>query len=111
MSVLTIPTAIGNAISSLSSHHGHRKGVHGGGASNPLNSTSSSASAGTDAQPSGSTQNLFGTLLDTVEQAVGIQTATTTPNAVGSPLTAHALTAGMVTPASITAAQAALKKF
>jgi hypothetical protein len=110
MSVLMIPTAIGNAISSLSSHHGHKKGVHGGGASNPLNSTTSSASASTDAQPAGSTQSLFGTLLDSVEQVVGIQTPTTMPNAVNSPLTANSLNAGMVTPASITAAQAALKK-
>jgi len=110
MSVLTIPTAIGNAISALSSHHGHKKGVHGGGASNPLTSTSSSASTGTNAQPSGSTQNLFGTLLDTVEQVAGIQTAAATPSAVSSPLTAHSLNGGIVTPASITAAQEALKK-
>jgi hypothetical protein len=109
MSVLTIPTAIGNAISSLSSHHGHKKGIHGGGATNPLNSTTSSASAGTDAQASGSTQNLFGTLLDTVEQVAGIQTAGTVPNGVNA-LTAHSLNGGLVTPASITAAQAALKK-
>jgi len=109
MSVLNIPTVIGNAISSLSSHHGHKKGVHGGGASNPLNSTTSSASASTGGQPTGSTQNLFGTLLDTVEQVVGIQTPTNTANAVNS-LTTNALHAGTVTPASITAAQAALKR-
>jgi hypothetical protein len=108
MSVLTIPTAIGNAISSLSSHHGHKKGVHGGGASNPLNSTSSSASASTDGQPSGSTQNLFGTLLNTVEQVAGIQTATT-PNALNGAVAPHALNGGL-TPAAITAAQAALRK-
>jgi hypothetical protein len=109
MSVLTIPTAIGNAISSLTSQHGHKKGIHGGGASNPLNSTSSSASASSDGQPSGSTQSLFGTLLDTVEQVAGIQTATPPANAVTS-LQTHPLNAGLVTPASITAAQAALKK-
>jgi hypothetical protein len=109
MSVLNIPTAISSAISSLSSH-GHKKGIHGGGASNPLNSTSSSASASTDSQPTGSTQSLFGTLLNTVEQVAGIQTPTTAPNAVNSPLTTNALNAGTVTPASITAAQAALRK-
>ncbi len=108
MSVLNIPTAIGNAITSLSSHHGHKKGVHGGGSSNPLNSAGSSASASTDGQPTGSTQSLFGTLLDSVEQVVGIQSAA--PNAVNSPLTANAVNAGAVTPASITAAQAALRK-
>jgi hypothetical protein len=109
MSVLNIPTVIGSAISSLASHHGHKKGVHGGGASNPLNSAASSASANTDGQPGGSTQSLFGTLLDTVEQVVGIQTPTNTANAVNS-LTTSALHAGTVTPASITAAQAALKR-
>ena len=110
MTLLNIPTAISNAISSLSSHHGHKKGIHGGGSSNPLNSSTSSASASTDGQPSGSTQSLFGTLLDSVEQVVGIQTPTATTNAVHSPLTANALNAGTVTPASITAAQAALQK-
>jgi len=53
---------------------------------------------------------LFGTLLDTVEQVAGIQTAAATPSAVSSPLTAHSLNGGIVTPASITAAQEALKK-
>jgi hypothetical protein len=110
MSVLNIPTVIGSAISSLASHHGHKKGVHGGGASNPLNSAASSASANTDGQPGGSTQSLFGTLLDTVEQVVGIQTPSSTANAVNSPLISNALHAGTVTPASITAAQAALKR-
>jgi hypothetical protein len=85
-----------------------------------LNSTSSSASAGADGQPTGSTQNLFGTLLDSVEQVVGIQTAAQATSAAGSPLTAKpltastptapTLTAGTLTPASIIAAQAALKQ-
>jgi hypothetical protein len=110
MSVLNIPTALSSAISSLSSHHGHKKGIHGGGSSNPLNSSTSSASASTDSQPTGSTQSLFGTLLDTVEQVAGIQSPTASPNAVHSPLISNALNAGTVTPASITAAQAALKK-
>jgi hypothetical protein len=109
MSVLNIPTALSSAISSLSSH-GHKKGIHGGGSSNPLNSSTSSASASTDGQPTGSTQSLFGTLLDTVEQVAGIQSPTNAPNAVHSPLTSNALNAGTVTPASITAAQAALKR-
>jgi hypothetical protein len=110
MSVLNIPTVISSAISSLASHHGHKKGVHGGGASNPLNSATSSASGNTDDQPTGSTQNLFGALLDTVEQVVGIQTPTNSANAINSPLTTNPLHAGTVTPASIIAAQAALKK-
>ena len=79
MTVLAIPNAISSAISTLS-HHGHKKGVQG--AQNALDSTS-----GADAQ-SGSTQSLFGSLMDTAEQMVGIQTPTSTnPAAVNSTLT------------------------
>jgi len=114
MSILNIPTAVGNAISSLSSHIGHKKGSHGGGAINPLNSTTSSitssTSASSNAQPSGSTQSLFGTLLDSVEQVAGIQMTANKPNMAAAQLSASSLNAGLITPASIASAQAALKK-
>ena len=72
MSVLNIPGAISSALSSLSAHHGgHKKGMHGAAENSALNSATSSTD---DAEPSGSTQSLFGTLLDSVEQVVGIQT-------------------------------------
>ncbi len=95
MTVLAIPNAISSAISSLS-HHGHKKGVHG--AQNALDSTS-----GTDDQ-SGSTQSLFGSLLDTAEQMVGIQTPTSTNPAASA-------NASKLSPAAmISAARQALQK-
>jgi hypothetical protein len=100
MTLLAIPNAISSAIDSLS-HHGHKKGIHAAG--NSLDSTSS-----TDAQ-SGSTQGLFGSLLDSAEQLVGIQTPSATPAAGATPSTApHA---GKLSPtAMITAARSALQK-
>jgi hypothetical protein len=101
MSVLAIPTAISSAVSQLTSHHGHKKGVHGSGGSSALNNTSSTD----DGQPTGSTQSLFGTLLDSVEQVVGIQTpASTTANAAS-------LNASKLSPAAmIAAARSAIQK-
>jgi hypothetical protein len=101
MTVLAIPNAISSAISSLS-HHGHKKGVHG--AQNALDSTS-----GADDQ-SGSTQSLFGSLLDTAEQVVGIQTPTSTnPATANSTLTSA--NASKLSPAQmISAARQALQK-
>jgi hypothetical protein len=114
MSILNIPTAVGNVLSSLSSHIGHKKG-HGGGGINPLDSatssTASSATSSTSAsQPSSSTQSMFGTLLDSVEQVAGIQMTANKPNMAAAQLSASSLNAGLITPASIAAAQAALKK-
>jgi len=80
MSILNIPGAIGSALSSLSSHYGHKQGVHGGTENSALNSSSSSTDS---SQPSGSTQSLFGTLLDSVEQVVGIQSPASTTSASG----------------------------
>jgi hypothetical protein len=116
MSVLSIPAAISSAVSSLTSHHGHKKGVHGGGGSSALNS----ATSGTDdSEPTGSTQSLFGTLMDSVEQVVGIQTPASTTTANGANLTTlngvHSATASLnaskLSPAAmITAARAAIQK-
>ena len=115
MSVLNIPSAISSAISSLTSHHGHKKGVHGGGAGSALNSTSSTD----DGQPTGSTQSLFGSLMDSVEQVVGIQTPASTTAAKGVYLTSlngvnsatAGLNAGKLSPAAmITAARSAIQK-
>ncbi len=99
MTLLAIPNAISSAIDSLS-HHGHKKGVQG--TANSLTSTSS-----TDEQ-SGSTQGLFGSLLDSAEQLVGIQTPSATAPAGAS---STGSTAGKLSPAAmITAARAALQK-
>lgn len=105
MTLLAIPNAISSAVSQLS-HHGHKKGVHGGTGSSALDSTSSS-----DDQ-SGSTQSLFGSLLDTAEQVVGIQkptTTTTTPTA-GVHAALSNPNSGQTTAQMITAARAALHK-
>jgi hypothetical protein len=115
MSILSIPTAISSAVSSLTSHHGHKKGVHGDGGSSALNGTSSTD----DSQPSGSTQNLFGTLLDSVEQVVGIQTPTSTgsvnaanlPTLNGVNSATAGLNASKLSPAAmIAAARSAIQK-
>ena len=99
MSILNIPTAISSAISSLTSH-GHKKGVHGGAGNAALNSLTSSTN---DSQPSGSSQSLFGTLLDSVEQVAGIQTPTG-----GTP--AASSNASLSPAAMITAARSAIQK-
>ena len=104
MTLLAIPNAISAAVSQLS-HHGHKKGVHGGTGSSALDSTSSS-----DDQ-SGSTQSLFGSLLDTAEQVVGIQTPTTTATpAAGVNAALTNPNSGQTTAQMITAARAALHK-
>jgi hypothetical protein len=104
MSLLNIPGAIGSAISSLTSQ-GHKKGgVHGGNAA--LNSITSNTS---DAQPNGSAQSLFGTLLDSVEQVAGIQTpASTAVSGVKS--TATGSNASLSPAAMIAAARSAIRK-
>jgi hypothetical protein len=100
MTVLAIPNAISSAIDSLS-HHGHKKGVHAG--ANSLTSTSSAD------EQDGSTQGLFGSLLDTAEQMVGIQTPTATSAAGAASSTAS--TASKLSPAAmISAARSALQK-
>jgi hypothetical protein len=100
MTVLAIPNAISSAISSLS-HHGHKKGVQG--AQNSLDSSS-----GAD---DGSTQGLFGSLLDTAEQMVGIQSPTSTNPANATAASSTAAHAGKLSPAAmISAARQALQK-
>ena len=87
MTLLAIPNAINSAISSLSGH-GHKKGVNGS-QNSALTSTS-----GTNATQSGTTEGLFGTLMDSAEQLVGIQTPTSTtaatsPHSATSPTAVH----------------------
>jgi hypothetical protein len=102
MTLLAIPSAISSAVSSLS-HHGHKKGVHGT-ENSALDNTSST---GAD---SGSTQGLFGSLLDSAEQLVGIQTPSSSL-ANGAAATSTAANAGKLQPAAmISAARSALQK-
>jgi hypothetical protein len=106
--LLAIPNAISAAVSEMS-HHGHKKGVHGSSS----NSSSTDSTSSTD--ESGSTQGLFGSLMDTAEQMVGIQTptSTTTPSAAGAAGAASTLASASTptsTAAMINAARAALHK-
>jgi hypothetical protein len=90
--------------------HGHKHGSH-------VESTDASAdSTSNDAlgqAPAGSTQNLFGTLLQSLEQVIGLQPSTTTPAATASTTTpattaaTPAATASATTSASATTASAA----
>ena len=50
--------------------HGHKKGIHG----DSLTEAATSASS-TDSEPTGSTHNLFGSILDSVEQLIGVKPA------------------------------------
>ena len=50
--------------------HGHKKGIHGDTQTEAATSTST-----TDQEPTGSIQNLFGSILDSVEQLIGVKPA------------------------------------
>ena len=99
--MLPIPnlTSASSALPTLAIHtHGHKKGSHVG---SPDDSTSSSSAQA----PSGSVQNLFGTLLQSVEQVIGLQlsaakpaaAATTAAAAAGAGTTAATASAGAAT--------------
>jgi hypothetical protein len=82
---------------------GHRHGAH-------VESTDDSTSADTPAAdaPSGSTQNLFGTLMQSLEQVIGLQPSTTTPAAAAAtPATAASATTSASAATPCTAASAA----
>jgi hypothetical protein len=79
--------------------HGHKHGSHVESADDSTSSDAASAEA-----PSGSTQSLFGTLMQSLEQVIGLQPSTTTPAATA---TTPAATASAATSASATAASAA----
>jgi hypothetical protein len=64
--------------------HGHKKGIHGDSQAEAAALTST-----TDQEPTGSTQNLFGSILDSVEQIIGVKPAAA---AAGAAVTAATLT-------------------
>ena len=70
MSTAPIAAANGANLPALSLHgHGHKHGIHGD--THNDSTTSSSATSG----PSGSTQNLFGSLMDSLESIIGLAPA------------------------------------
>src|SRR5271154_5418553 len=71
--------------------HGHKKGSQ-------LESTDDSSSDTTAAVPAGTQQNLFSSMLQTIEQAIGLQSTTATPAVSGTATSATA--AGNATNAS-----------
>ncbi|HXC10158.1 MAG TPA: hypothetical protein VNV61_14600 [Steroidobacteraceae bacterium] len=82
---LSLPSSAALPPANLSSH-GHKHG-------SKVNSTDSSSTSDASAQsPTAATQSLFGTLLQSLEQVVGLQTSTT-PATTASTTTAAATTA------------------
>jgi hypothetical protein len=76
--------------------HGHKRGSH-------VESTEDSSSDTAAQIPPGAAQNLFGSLLQSLEQVIGVQPTTATPAATATPTTATLATAA-TTPASAGAA-------
>jgi hypothetical protein len=84
MSLIPNLTSTSSALPTLSIHaHGHKKGSHVGA---PDDSTSSSSAQA----PAGSVQNLFGTLLQSVEQVIGLQLSPAKPAAAATTAAAAA---------------------
>jgi hypothetical protein len=78
MSSIPNLTSASSALPTLNIHtHGHKKGSHVG---SPDDSTSSSSAQA----PAGSVQNLFGTLLQSVEQVIGLQLSPAKPAAAAA---------------------------
>ncbi len=84
MSSISNLTSASSALPTLNIHtHGHKKGSHVG-------PTDDSDSNSTAQAPSGSVQHLFGTLLQSVEQVIGLQLSPAKPAATAATATAGA---------------------
>ncbi len=100
MSLIPNLTSASSALPTLNIHtHGHKKGSHVG---SPDDSTSSSAAQA----PAGSVQNLFGTLLQSVEQVIGLQLSPAKPAAAATTAAATTTAAAAGAAASTGAATA-----
>jgi hypothetical protein len=87
--------------------HGHKHGSHVESTDASDDSTSNDALG---QAPAGSTQNLFGTLMQSLEQVIGLQPSTTTPATAAStttPATAASATTSASAMTACTAASAA----
>jgi hypothetical protein len=94
MSSLAIPSAVTSTLPAVNVHphgHGHKKG----GLLDPTSDSSSSTAAQI---PVGSTQNLFGSLFDSLEQVIGAQPAPAATNLATS--TANNAAANAAAPGS-----------
>jgi hypothetical protein len=84
MSSIPSLTSASSALPALSIHtHSHKKGAHVG-------STDDSGSSGAAQAPAGSVQNLFGRLLQSLEQVIGLQLSAAKPAATAAIATAGA---------------------
>ena len=99
MSSLPIPSAVTATLPSVDTHphgHGHKKG-------SPLDPTADSSSDTTAQASAGSTQNLLGTLFNSLQQIIGARAA----SAAANPLAASANAAAGSAAAGNTAAAGA----
>jgi hypothetical protein len=87
MSSIANLTSASSALPSLNIRpHGHKKGSHVG--------SSDDSGSNTAAQvPVGTVKSLFGTLLQSLEQVIGVQLGATAPAATASAVTSPAATA------------------
>ena len=96
MSALSIPSPVAAALPAANFHphgHGHKKGVD----TDPLTDSSSTTAAQI---PVGSAQNLFGNILNTLEQVIGIQPASSIANLAVNAVTAAGSSVAAASPAA-----------
>jgi hypothetical protein len=91
MSLLAILSPAASALPAINIHpHGHKRGSH-------VEAANESGSDTAAQVPAGAVQNLFGTLLQSLEQVIGVQSSVATPNsaapAAGANATSAAFTA------------------
>jgi hypothetical protein len=80
--------------------HGHRRGSH-------VESADDSSSDTAAQVPPGAAQNLFGSLLQSLEQVIGVQSTTAAPTATAMPIAAASATAASATATPASAATTA----
>jgi hypothetical protein len=103
MSSIANLTSASSALPSLNIRpHGHKKGSHVG-------STDDSGSNTAGQVPVGTVQNLFGTLLQSLEQVIGVQLGATAPAATATAATAASAATATAATASSSAATASTR--
>src|ERR1700726_1426371 len=102
MSSVANITAASSALPPLNVHpHGHKRGSH-------VESAGDSGSDTAAQVPVGAAQNLFGSLLQSLEQVIGVQPSTATPaSGTSSPGTSATASAGTAASASAASASTA----
>jgi len=82
MSVIANLSSVAAALPPINAHlHGHKKGSHVQSADDTSGSSDSAAQV-----PAGLQQNLFGSLLNSLEQVIGVQTTTPAAAATAAPV-------------------------